>query len=378
MKKKSTQLIDLKNLNFNEGDAALFCKILDLEERLLNSSYWAHHLKDPSQAHGEKVSFEETMVTEAGIIGSMSNIEDMVKAYGSIIELREGMCLPASMLIHYGAIELSRFAYQSSNLVSINMGTLYLERCLAINSKLMNVDETGKVSNLLVFKALTNLSLLHSKVGGDTLLTAEYHKQAWLIGQKISVDKDNEFLNSVKIVLDKLSPGFTSDKDSSCLYITTRGEVKKDDLSLIIKAAILPRILSKIPDLVQEGKWSHSILGSDWGLKGYVNSDFVKKVLKSNTHCTAKDIEKAQMLCFETICAATLASKNKGGTKCLEEFIKEHPSLVSRVLSVHPEYCLDARMLNTCVDTFTKGEFEFDAPEIEYVNITLAGEVTDL
>ena len=154
MKKKSTQLIDLKNLNFNEGDAALFCKILDLEERLLNSSYWAHHLKDPSQAHGEKVSFEETMVTEAGIIRSMSNIEDMVKAYGAIIELREGMCLPASMLIHYGAIELSRFAYQSSNLVSINMGTLYLERCLAINSKLMNVDETGKVSNLLVFKRL--------------------------------------------------------------------------------------------------------------------------------------------------------------------------------------------------------------------------------
>ena len=125
------------------------------------------------------MSFEETMVKEAGIIGSMSNIEEMVKAYVSIIELRESVCLPASMLIHYGAIELSRIAYQSTNVVSINMGALYLERCLAINSKLMSVDESGKVSNLLVLTALTNLSLLHSKIGGDTLLTTEYHKQAW-------------------------------------------------------------------------------------------------------------------------------------------------------------------------------------------------------
>ncbi len=378
MKKKLEQLIDLKGLGFNNGDTALFYKILDLEEGLLNSSSFAHHLKDPSEAHGQKVSFEETMVKEAEIIGSMSNVEDMVKAYVSIVELRESMCLPASMIIHYGAIELSRFAFQSTNFVSINMGVLYLERCLAINSKLMNVDDSGKVSNLLVFTALNNLSLLHSKVGGDTLLTTEYHKQAWLIGQKIYVNKDNELLDSVKIVLDKLSPGFTTDKGSSCSYITTRGNPKVDDTSLIIKAAILPRILSKIPDLVQEGKWTNIILGSDWGVKGYTDSEFVKKVLKVNTNCTSKDIEKAQMLCFETICAATLASKNKSGTKCLEEFIKEYPSLVSRVLSVHPEYCLDGKMVNTCIDTFTKGEFEFDAPEIDFINITLGGEVTDM
>ena len=90
-----------------------------------------------------------------------------------------------------------------------------------------------------------------------------------------------------------------------------------------------------------------------------------------------KDIEKAQMLCFETICAATLSSKNKNGTKCLEEFIKAYPSLVARVLSIHPEYCLDGKIVSTCSDTFTKGEFEFNMPAIDFINITLGGEVTD-
>ena len=85
------------------------------------------------------------------------------------------------------------------------------------------------------------------------------------------------------------------------------------------------------------------------------------------------DNENAQMLCFEIVCAATLAAKNKNGTKCLIEFIKAYPSLVSRVLGVHPEYCLDGKIEKTCIDAFTLEKFEFLKPEIGCIDIALNG-----
>lgn len=370
-------LMNLENLGFNTKDKELFDKIIELEESLLNSSSFAHHLKSAQKATGQKVSFDETTSKETQIILSMSNIEDMVKAYVAIVEIRKEVCLPNSIIIHFGITELGRLACQSTNLTTINIAVTYLEQSLAANSKLMKLEEGSKTHDFLVFTSLLHLGALHSKVGSDIVLTTEYYKQAWLIGQKIAVEKDNIYLSTLKVNLDQFYPGFTTEKSSSCSYITTRGDVKKDDLSLIIKAAILPKILSKIPELVQEGKWTNVILGSDWGIKGYTDSKYVNKILKQGTHCTSKDIEKAQMLCFETICAATLSSKNKNGTKCLEEFIKAYPSLVARVLSIHPEYCLDGKIVSTCSDTFTKGEFEFNMPEIDFINITLGGEVTD-
>ena len=69
------------------------------------------------------MSFEETMVKEAGIIGSMSNIEEMVKAYVSIIELRESVCLPASRLPQF----LNRQSLQSLCLQGVQKFRHYIK-----------------------------------------------------------------------------------------------------------------------------------------------------------------------------------------------------------------------------------------------------------
>ena len=42
------------------------------------------------------------MSKETQIILSMSNVEDMVKAYAAIVEIRKDVCLPNSIIIHYG------------------------------------------------------------------------------------------------------------------------------------------------------------------------------------------------------------------------------------------------------------------------------------
>lgn len=280
MKNTAKQLITIENSSFNTSDTELFDKVLKLEESLLTSSSYAHHFKNAQNITEQKVSFDEIMDKEAQIIQSMSNIDDMVKAYATIVEMRKEICLPNSIIIHYGITDLGRFACQSANLVTINMAVSYLEQSIAINSKSLRLDESSKVNDFLVFTCLLHLGSLHSKIGNDVVLTTEYFKQAWLIGQNICVEKDNIYLNGLKANLDQFSPGFTTDNSSSCSYITKRGEVKNDDLALVIKAAILPKVLSKIPEFVQEGKWSSVILGSDWGLKGYIDSKYINKILK--------------------------------------------------------------------------------------------------
>ncbi len=361
---------ELLSLGFSPEDIIKFNQIVKLEEMLALSSSLAAHLKDPSKATGGKVSIDSTMYQEREIIGSMSNVEVMIKSYNVIVKLREHLFVPESIILHFGIIELAQVACNSMNLVTISTVLPYVEKCLVVNSRLMNLEDGTKINNMLVIKALNNLGGLHSKIGNDTLLTTEYYKQAWLIGRKTF--PENSIVSNLKTILDKLEPGFTASENPSCLYITTR-RVTEEDNFLILKAALMSKILSKIPKLVQEGTWSKKFLGSDFGLKGYINSEYVIKILTSTTHCTAKDIENAQMLCFETVCAATLAAKNKNGTKCLIEFIKAYPSLVSRVLGVHPEYCLDGKIVKTCIDTFTLEKFEFLKPELVCIDIALSG-----
>lgn len=176
MKTIPKPLVNLENLGFNTNDKELFDKIIELEESLLNSSSFAHHLKSTQKATGQKVSFDETMSKETQIILSMSNIEDMVKAYAAIVEIRKDVCLPNSIIIHFGITELGRLACQSTNLTTINIAVTYLEQSLAANSKLMKLEEGSKTHDFLVFTSLLHLGALHSKVGSDIVLTTEYYK----------------------------------------------------------------------------------------------------------------------------------------------------------------------------------------------------------
>lgn len=131
------------------------------------------------------------------------------------------------------------------------------------------------------------------------------------------------------------------------LIITSRGETT-DDL-IKIKQKIQKNILNKIVEAVNKYGWSYiDTFGYDWGVKGYLEKDYLKKEL-GELH-TNKNMEIALMLCFESMNLGIMKSEKKPYDLVhifvLEHFfVRGHPPLVEKIAVEHPEFFVDGTII---------------------------------
>jgi len=76
--------------------------------------------------------------------------------------------------------------------------------------------------------------------------------------------------------------------------------------------------LNPIQEKAKKGAWTDKVLFSDYGVKGYVDTKYICKILGPVNNPV--NVEIAKMLCLEAICLATLNAGKKDYT-CLLTFI---------------------------------------------------------
>jgi tetratricopeptide (TPR) repeat protein len=217
----------------------------------------------------------------------------------------------------------------------------YHEQALTIYQKLYQGN------HLKIAESLNNVGLAYHELG-DKLKALELYKESYSIYIKI-LGKDNDYTQAVKKNISAIVAEFSGIGEDR-IIILDRGIVNKEIIA--VKQQIQEKVLNKMHQLASKADWSSgavmsssSILG-DWGVKGYLSEQYLKKAL--GKLASSENIKIAQMLCFEAICLGVMNSANKDMT-CVREFAKAYPRLLKEIIAEHPEYMVDGSIVKICV-----------------------------
>jgi len=229
----------------------------------------------------------------------------------------------------------------------IRTGLKYLEEALNWNYKNAHRNE---------HRTAELLSCIGWAYGmlGDQSKFLEYEKQAYRIYFDIGSYEEREE-REAKIL--ELQPNYKLYKWYESVWIPTtyryiiisRGET--NDNLIRIKQKIQKNVLDKIVKAVDNYGWSTINFLGEWGIKGYLEEDLIKKELGDLSN--DKNVEIALMLCFESMILGIMKSE-KGlfieQGKLVKSFVQENPRLIKEIASEHPEFFVDGRIVGECVE----------------------------
>jgi hypothetical protein len=142
------------------------------------------------------------------------------------------------------------------------------------------------------------------------------------------------------------------------LYIkqaaSSKGFIKKRGITtqgIIEVKQRFQKILNKMQELSAKGDWSDRVMGSDWGVLGYLDEGYFKKQLGNLNN--AQNVKIALSLCFEAINIGITNSVGQN-LNCAVEFVKVYPGLVIELVIDHPEYFALESIARACL-----GEAEY-------------------
>jgi len=129
--------------------------------------------------------------------------------------------------------------------------------------------------------------------------------------------------------------------------IFSRGIVNDDIITL--KQKIQESILNKIVEATDNHGWTNEwgFLGN-WGVKGYIQQDYLKEKLDKIDKMSNNNVELAQMLCFESMNLGIMKSEKKP-YEVVESFTRENSELVKKISVEHPEFFVDGSIVEACV-----------------------------
>ncbi len=231
-----------------------------------------------------------------------------------------------------------------------------IERLQYLEVSLKMVQALFFVNHASVAILLSNVGLAYRQFDVDKAL--EYLKQAYGINSSI-FNEDYTRTKEIKSAIESLQPDFFLNQGSEqsclggnrvgpeCRWILTSRQTMNDEL-LTLKQGIQESILNKIVNAAENYGWTNiGWFGSDWGVKGYLGKDYLKKALKELGSENA-NIETAQMLCFESMNLGIMKSAKKPYS-IVQEFTRNNPELVKKIAIEHPEFFVDGSIVESCV-----------------------------
>jgi hypothetical protein len=270
------------------------------------------------------------------------------------------------------ALSLNNVGLAYRDLGQKEKGLQYQEQALTMRQALYQ----GNHPDIATY--LNNVGLAYDNLG-DKLKALELHKQCYFMRYKL-LGQNHSHTQASKNKINALDAEF-SGADETRTIILDRGIVNKEIIA--VKQQIQENVLNKIHEVASKGNWSSGafistpwILG-DWGVKGYLAEDNLKKTLGNLS--SAANIKIAQMLCFEAMCLGMMSNSQKDFT-CVKEFAKAYPRLLKEIIAEHPEYMVDGSIVKLCTKdpaTLTRllgenfsgqgnGEYEAADPWMEY------------
>ncbi|HJK86939.1 MAG TPA: tetratricopeptide repeat protein [Candidatus Megaira endosymbiont of Nemacystus decipiens] len=214
-----------------------------------------------------------------------------------------------------------------------NLGGMYFaigqhdEALKYFQKSLVTYEKRYKADHPYIAVSLDNLNILFNKGG------YKYKADSYL--------KMKKFISSPDDFLDK--PIINLSSDTYDIELT---------FSIITK--LLPETLNRVAEKASKANWSSGffiskatpILG-DWGVKGFTSDSHIKE--KLGDLYSTNNMKLAKLLCFEAICLGIASqSSARKNYKCLDEFIKRNPGITDIVLKQHPEYFVNAKLLQHC------------------------------
>ncbi|MDA9163607.1 hypothetical protein N9N97_01860, partial [Rickettsiaceae bacterium] len=270
----------------------------------------------------------------------------------------------------------------------------HLEQQISFSAKEFHAPETRTVAHVLfLVKNLIAIGDINFKIR-DKTLAVEFFKKAWIIGNEYLIAKiENHLIGGViditmkelENVLKKTSPETLLKKQLSCSLITSRGIDKEGaDKTVAMKLIMHDYIIEPCIKRTEAKNWSGGF-GKKWGLCTYVEPTYIKKILSHKRYkdptgiygmkeVTEADILKAQMLCFREICLAEHISQ-KANLTCLTQFIAKYPNVVKTTLKLHPEYCIDSKIVLATKGILALHTSVADIPLITSIEISLDEQV---
>lgn len=211
-----------------------------------------------------------------------------------------------------------------------------------------------------VANVLFNIAITYDSQG-DWSKSLEYAKQAYSIYANIFTE-DHPKIKMIRSCIESLQPDFFAEVKlnsalrqdclvgnnvgSECRWIlTSRGQI--DRTLLKIKQKIQKAVLNKIVQSVDDYGWNHDWFGINYGVKGYVERIYLKKELQKLGQ-DDRNIEIAQMLCFEAMNLGIMKSKEKP-YKVVESFTQENSELIKKIAIEHPEFFVDGSIVEACI-----------------------------
>lgn len=186
-------------------------------------------------------------------------------------------------------------------------------------------------------------------INGDQAKGLEYLKQAHsmyltLLGEESKIVKD------IMSVIEIIQPNYFSQillqqKVSYCRRtIFSRGELT--DNLIPIKLKIQNNVLNKIVQAVVDYGWSSPSLSGDWGVKGYIETNYIKRQLGALGN-NDLNIQTAQMLCFESMNLGVM--KFEKNYNVVVEFTRANVELVKKIAVEHPEFFVEGSIVECCI-----------------------------
>lgn len=213
--------------------------------------------------------------------------------------------------------------------------------------------------------SLNNVGTMYSYLG-DKNKALEYYKQSCSILSQIDNLQNEAIETSKKTIIRNITcflPEFFLKQglrpilqEKDCLggnkigfecrwIISSRGEINDDLIKLKQKIQL---ILNDIVEAVNDYGWSNvGIIFGDWGAKGYMDKGYLRSQLGELSN-TDKNVELAQMLCFEAINLGIMKSEKKP-YEVVELFTQANPELVKKIAEQHPEFFIDGSIVEACV-----------------------------
>jgi tetratricopeptide (TPR) repeat protein len=220
---------------------------------------------------------------------------------------------------------------------------IYFEQALKMRQSLYQGNHPD------VAESLNNVGIAY-KAKGDNGKSLVYLEQSLKMFQEIYQSNHPniaELLNKVGDAYLKLGDNAkNSFYHNGKLTIKQRGDI--DEATIAVKQKIQTTILNEIHKLAVQGNWSNSsFYGIDWGIKGYLDEEYLKGKL-GDLSKEPKNIEIAQTLIFEAINLSIMNSGEKDLT-CAIEFSKKYPTLTKKIAVEHPEYFVDAQVARALI-----------------------------
>ncbi len=241
---------------------------------------------------------------------------------------------------------------------NMKRGLQYLEASLKMRQALFPGNQPD------VAISLNNVQLTYQDLG-DLNKALEYLKQAYGINSSM-FDEDYAQTKAIKSAIESLQPDFFVNQGdaqifqqqsclggnrigSECRWMIATRQTMNDEL-ITLKQGIQKSVLNEIVKAAENYGWTNiSLLGSDYGVKGYIEKRHLEDKLKGlSNNSSSENIEFAQMLCFESMNLGLMKSKKKP-YEVVEGFTRENPDLVKKIAEEHPEFFVDGSIVEACI-----------------------------